>query len=206
MSYFAKFTARRPYFELGRLVDFIAKVPDVHRRVYISSIFTDGLTTLDPAETPEHLALDNPLVKTLADMFQSQDGVCVVSRALRDLMEGLDPGLHQFLPIMLDGSSQAGERFILNVHIKQDSVVVGRTNAQPVHGAAGTPAILRLGSFLKAGDITVDVSRLGKANAWRESRCLGALLFSDSLHDQIKQQKLRVLPLLKCETSQAVAS
>jgi len=61
----------------------------------------DGKHKLLPNKLPKKLVL-RKTVKNLRDAFRSINGISLVSDSLRDVIETLDPGLHQFFPIQVE--------------------------------------------------------------------------------------------------------
>jgi hypothetical protein len=191
MTYVVNVKSSAPDIVLAVLADFEQKVPEVSRRAEISGVFRSGTRRLLPEEIPERLRLEQPL-KNLRDIFISDGGVLIVSRALHDLLEEMDPGVHQFSPIAVERLSTAGERFVLNVYVKQDSIIDEQSNVRRHAGMPDNRDVMYI-NYLPAGnvDITLDRSKLAKVNLWREKRYPGSLLLSDELNDELKRHDLK---------------
>jgi hypothetical protein len=198
MTYVAKaFPVNRPYFVLATLADFEEKVPDLNARAEVADAFSDGTRLLRSHEIPTRLRLDTP-IKRVRDIFVSHSGVLIVSRALHDLLEEVDPGLHQFSPIAIELLPHAGEHFLLNVHHQQDSIIDEMSNVRRNAGMPDNRDVMYI-NFLPGGgvDVTVDVSQLGKANLWREKRYPGSMLVSNPLRDETRRRGLKFFTLWK---------
>jgi hypothetical protein len=87
--------------------------------------------------TPELLALTpNPLVihpprkGSLPDVFNGKNGVWIVSRRARDVIEALEPSVHTFIPANLQSSKDGkslGQAFLVYMGLTIDAVDRERT-------------------------------------------------------------------------------
>lgn len=112
-----------------------------------------------------------------------------VDQTVKDIIEEMDPGRHQFFPITLttwfDKPIDAGERFLLNVFHHQSSIVDDMTNAKVVRGYEDTKEKMIL-SYL-VPKVTVDSKKLRpEVHLWREERYLTDLFISDALYERLE--------------------
>ena len=168
------------------------KVPDGDRRSAACRIFRDGRDRLDPSDVPDVVRLlTRP--KRRPDGFIVMNYIHVVTGAVRDTIEALDPGRHQFVPLAVvekDGTPAGGEWFALNVMHRQDTLIPERSNA-PMNGLfpEGT-------SYTPISDdgIALDLAKLDDSHLWREQRLRhgSALFMSHALREALKANGLRV--------------
>ncbi|SPJ31089.1 hypothetical protein TRM7615_04629 [Falsiruegeria mediterranea M17] len=113
---------------------------------------------------------------------------------VKDLIEALDPGRHQFIPIRLAGYSgerevEEGTWYILNVHFRVTSVVKDLSDLD-VHRPPPN-ARLYVNPFGKR--LTMDAAELDPAaHLWREHRFGRELFMSDDLYDRLLQMKVKL--------------
>lgn len=181
-----------PYFVSGTFQDLESKVPDLGHRVEIAGIFKSGDRLLLAEETPQHLLLSRP-EKRPRDIFQTQNGAMVASHALRDVIEEMDPGRHQFLPLTIDNLHDGGAWFILNVHARQDSIVDEESDVKQRFESSGRelmsiPALEFEKLPLK---LTFRKSEMSDLNIWRERRYKDYLFCSNSFEAEVGRRKLK---------------
>jgi hypothetical protein len=180
-----------PAFVLATWLDFKERVPDLHRRAEINDTFLFGNKVL-PEETPRRMRLVRRR-KLLPDIFISQSSVTVISSRLRDVIEDLDPGVHQILPVTIEGPHDDNpERFILNVHLQQESIVDELSDV-----VRGFGTVMQINWGREQPIIVLDPSRLSDVNIWREKRYPGSLLVSDTLHNAMADAGIRFFKLCK---------
>jgi hypothetical protein len=160
----------------------------------ISDIFKTGSGLLKSEELPKQARTYR---KALRDEFSSMSGVRIVSRAFRDLLEEMDPGVHQLLPLKIIFASRSETRFILNVHVAQDTVIDALSDVRKHPNADN---IMHF-NFLRSGEgpvkVSINTASCGPCHLWREKRYPGSLLISDRLHEEIMRRKLRVFKMRK---------
>ncbi|MBB1247911.1 hypothetical protein H2O14_03305 [Rhizobium sp. G21] len=150
-------------------------------------------------ETPEHLVLSKPRAR-LREIFTTHNGALIISEKLRALMEEMDPGVHQFMPISIDNHAEPGRWFILNIHAKQNSVVDDQSDVRQSSGSPKNHEIMFFRYFpAYKGHInaTIDTSSLGGLHVWRERRYPGSLLVSDTFQAELKKRKIEFFELRK---------
>lgn len=181
-----------PDHQSGVLVDWETRVPNLHRRADISKVFQKGGELLDPAVAPIVLRLAKS-IRAGQNAFVSADGIHVVSRALRDLFEEMDPDTHQFLPITVTDVRGVpfGEWFILNVHHRQDTAY-----DDPADFPNGKEGNRRMAWF-QDRTMTIDPARQSGLNLWREARFPDVCVISDRLHDEMKRRDMKFFKAIK---------
>lgn len=109
-----------------------------------------------------------------------------VSETAKAIIEHLDPGRHQFLPISLtnwfEKPIEGEERYLVNVYSHQASIIDDLTNSKPVRGYEQTKEKMLLNYLVPK--VTMDSKSLSSdIHLWREDRYLGDLFVSDDLFD-----------------------
>ncbi|CUH76200.1 hypothetical protein TRM7557_00763 [Tritonibacter multivorans] len=164
-----------------------------HGAAALSGVFRYGLRSLKCNEVPQRL-IANETRKKWYDSFLITGSLSVVREPVKDIIEGLDPGVHQFFPLTIEtkrGKMIEGPWFAMNVTARQDSVVMEQSS---VNVNKRFPD--ELCSFFHDGEdrVTVDAGRQSGLHLWREQRFRGSLLGSDALMAELKAQKLRFFP------------
>ncbi|CUH76198.1 hypothetical protein TRM7557_00762 [Tritonibacter multivorans] len=159
----------------------------------LSSVFHYGLRELLEDEVPKRL-IAKKIPQKWHDSFRVSDALSVVREPVKDIIERLDPGVHQFFPLTIEtkrGKIIEGPWFAMNVTARQDSVVMEQSS---VNVNKRFPD--ELCSFFHDGEdrVTVDAGRQSGLHLWREQRFRGSLLGSDALMAELKAQKLRFFP------------
>jgi hypothetical protein len=178
---------------IGEFVDWETIVPSLHRRADISGLFLLGRGLLDPAEMPRLVRLQGRIAP-FRDFFSSYGGIPIASDRLRRLLEAMDPGVHQFIPIdvMWSADGQIHPRYILNVHVQKDSVIDEKSNVR-INAADRNNMSIRMGHL--DDQLTLDRSKLTDVNIWRERRYGGHYFLSDALCDAFKRENITFLEL-----------
>ncbi|MGD9295610.1 MAG: hypothetical protein PVI41_12075 [Roseobacter sp.] len=155
----------------------------------------DGARKSVPEELPKELVADKPR-KSWPDAFEGWHGILVVSGRAKDVIERFDPDLHQFFEVPLRtkrGIEIEGPWFIMNVTVRQDSIVMEKSRVQK-----STRRPDKLNSFWvnsTTKDVVVDHSRLSPdIHFWREARFQGSFLGSDSFVRALKEAGIRFFP------------
>ena len=147
--------------------------------------FAYGCGEMDLADMPRSIALQK--VSNMKPMFLA--GFWVVEEVVKEIMEGIDPERHQFVPISLttwmDRPLEDGKWFMMNVYCHQSSIIDDMTNAKPVRGYEETREKMLLNYLIPK--ITVDSAKLSQdIHFWREDRYLDSLFMSDALYERLK--------------------
>ncbi|MEL6620553.1 MAG: DUF1629 domain-containing protein [Pseudomonadota bacterium] len=146
----------------------------------------EGEGIADPADAPTELAF---MVGT-SDLkqFLSVEFLWLVKQPVKDLIEELDPTLHQFISLRVTDHTgtpfDKGLWWMLIVHHRQASIVDELTNSYPGQEAKRTRARMIL---KQSGKITMDGSNLAaNVHLWREERYGSALFMSDLLYGRLE--------------------
>ena len=112
------------------------------------------------------------------------------------MIERFDPDLHQFFPVPLRtkrGVEIEGPRIIMNVTVRQNSIVVEKSRVHVNDDFPDTLCALYPTSQTK--DVVVDTSKLSpNIHSWREARFEGSLLGSDAFVAALKARGARFFP------------
>lgn len=194
--------------QVGR--DFVdGDCPEFEKRVFelglgseYSDVYSNGTRKLKQNEVPEELVLAKK-TKLLPGGFETIASLFIVQDTVAKILENLDPGVHQFLPISLRYKSRSvpeGKYFVLNVTARQDSIVddLSRVESVPlpkqIHPyipGDHDPDRMKIIHFKKS--VTVDPGKQSGLNMWREKRYAGSYLISDAFFDALKARDLRLM-------------
>ncbi len=189
-------------FQRGDTPKFAKQVPDLAARAEYAAIYKNGTRALIRAEVPDELILDRRR-KSLAAGFLSVNGLFIVKGEIREILENLDPGMHQFFPIDVKygtTSRPEGQFYVLNLTAQQDSIIDDLSTVEPfpVFTNATPPQIAppdrnKMSILYADGHVTVDPARQSGLSIWRERRYPGSYLISDQFHDMLVAQGLKFL-------------
>lgn len=159
--------------------------------------FALGQGLMNPDDTPKTIALQR--TRTIKPMFMA--GFWTVNETAKSVIEDLEPGRHQFLPIGLtnwrDEPIEGEDRYLLNVFYHQSSIIDDMTNAKVVRGYEDTNEKMRLNYLVPK--VTIDAEKLKPdVHLWREERYLMSLFMSDELYDRMVEIGVK-LPTLQVE-------
>lgn len=173
-----------------------------------SEVYRDGTRQLKPTEVPNELVLSQKR-KSLPGGFKTIGSLFVIQDAVVDILQELDPDVHQFLPISLrykGGSVPDGKFFVLNVTARQDSIIDKQSSVKsvplpkqihPYVPGDHDPERMKIIHFRK--NVTVDPKKQAGLNMWRERRYAGSYLISDTFFDALKSQNLRLMGSFKAK-------
>ena len=145
-------------------------------------------------------------IRSLGSIIQTTNAVLAVDEAMKDLIEGLEPGVHQFRPItILQPNSEAfpGSYFTMIIGQFRDSFIpdpetegdlwtrLSYLDANNVRKFTGTYLFSAL-SAERYARLSLSSAATEGAHLWREHNLRGPDFFiSDALHDAIKKAKLK---------------
>lgn len=179
-------TAETPGWGIGQPHD-----PEEARRILeIVDAWRDGSRVLVCDELPKRL-IPHKSRKAWPDAFMSTNQMLVVRKPVRNIIDRLDPDLHQFFPIELEtrgGREIKGPWFMLVVMADQDSVVVAKSR---VFINPNFPDTLCSAHTTKSGELFVDPSRQSGVHLWREKRFKGHLWGSDQIVAEMEAHDLK---------------
>ena len=137
----------------------------------------------------------------LSDFPFGLPGPNTCSAALRDAIEELEPGIHQFVPVDLfwkDGAPTGERVFLMNAGQKIESIDAENSQSLlPSIDVDGNPYYAITGTGGRNYHIVIKRKVVGERHFWREGgvagRIFGGNFFcSDALSDLIRSRKLKV--------------
>ncbi|UWQ20643.1 imm11 family protein [Jannaschia sp. W003] len=160
------------------------------------------LLSLD--DVPEYFVLKRARTD-LPDMFWGSAQLIIVSERYRDIIEDLDPGVHQMWPMEIRrrrAGPVPGKWFGLNVRARAKTIVKERSSVQVSRGGTQVFGIVTRSmtfidhmKFNLAVDETIEVGH----NLWWDNTLDEAALFcSDAFHDAVVEAGLKSIPFKKC--------
>ena len=193
MVHIIEITHGRPYQQDGSYTEFKKRYTDINERVRFSNLWRDGegLSQLTAEQVPKKIKITG-LRKTakLPDAFRVLNGLPLVSDPLRNIIEQLDPKLHQFFPVEVALPAGREPDTGYNVFI----VTTKKRTIMPELSDVSGPS--RWGSYnLQSPGSNVSFSpecREG-AHIWREERFRGQLFMSDELEAAMRSEELNYL-------------
>jgi hypothetical protein len=147
-------------------------------------------TWIPPEVVPHRVRLTK--AKTMYDWMLLLGGGNLVSSRLRDAVEELDPGRHQFFPVVAEdknGVAMPGDFFIFNVVGRIDSIIEDRSNLK----ASGRGDIKNWSYERRVGpwQCALDAAVIGDRACWVEHRYGQCWFISDRLAALLKKRKLK---------------
>ena len=171
------------------------KVPDHGRRAETSKRFIKGKARVEPKNVPDVVRLWEKRER-LPDGFIVRNGLLLVTGEVTTVIEGLDPGRHQFVAIRVteeDGTPiEKGWHALVITH-RQDTLLPEASSDlrwnEPVRQVPGYY------NYIHPDHIALDLARLDGSHLWRERQLqYGSTLFmSHALRTALKDRGLRVL-------------
>ncbi len=145
-------------------------------------------------------AVEQTKFKRYSD-FLTVHGCWAVSAAFKEIVESLEPNVHQFFPITLVRGLKGicdEVYYLFNICQKIDSVVIDLSNVRWQVIAEGTIRIPHL--ILQNAKIVVDRSKIDGAHIWRgDTRFRDDIFFSDATYQAIAKGKLTKLRVIHAE-------
>lgn len=189
--------------------------PDWSRYLDVSIVLGEGTRSLSADEMPRQFFIDEK-PRALPDMFMGSSGKWVVSEAARQVIEELDPGLHQFFSINVqfpDGSSPPGAWYAMNITTLKKEMIDAEsaikhsvTKDQTFTSKSGVTKTKKGHEMFlidfDAKRITVGPDADDGANLWREKgHQRDLILFSDKLHDALHDAGLTTAKKFRAQLS-----
>lgn len=156
--------------------------------------FTESSEPLRPQECPkEFMFFDKP--RSLGSLIKLNDGLISVNESLRNIIEEMEPGLHQFWPIRLTldtGEEVHGKYYGLVIRRHLDSFIPEESENYRSH--PGSSIVVSSSETKKCyGSLAVSRGVIGEAHLWRERKLRRPeILLSDELQQEIARQELRI--------------
>jgi hypothetical protein len=151
-------------------------------------------TYIPPEVMPRRLHLTRG--NAMYDWLDLRAGGTLVSSRVRDAVEELDPGRHQFFPVVVEdknGVARPGDFFVFNVVGRIDSIIEDRSNLR----ASGRGNIENWGYERRVGpwQCALDAAVIGGRACWVEHRYGECWFISDRLAALLQERKLNGLKL-----------
>ncbi|WP_131541756.1 imm11 family protein [Nioella sediminis] len=188
--------------------------PDWLKYNKVSIDLCDGTRQISEEEMPRELRMVEKC--ELPNMFMAYGGMWIVDSSARQIIEDLDPGLHQFFSINVqfpDGSSPPGEWFSMNITTVRKTMIDAESAIKHLPPAK-LPKKLPDGTIttywstgtslidFNAKRITVGPDADDGANLWREKgHQRDLILFSDKLHDALEAAGLTTAKTFRARLS-----
>lgn len=154
---------------------------------------------IDYEKAPKYVIIEKSRPE-LPDMFWGSSSLVIVSGGYHDIIERLDPGLHQMWPIEMRRKrkeSYAGRWYGLNIRPRAVSIQVEGSDTSIAKGSTflGTPDRIKLNNSFK---VSVRSNLLPEANLWWDDGIdQPIILCSDALRDAVIEAGLKSIPLIK---------
>lgn len=161
---------------------------DAYPGTIISASWVTG-TWIPPEVVPRRVRLVR--AKRMYDWMLLRNGGNLVSSRLRDAVEELDPGRHQFFPVVAEdknGVAVPGDFFIFNVVGRIEAIIEDRSN----FNTSGRGDVENWGYVRRVGpwQCALDAAVIGDRACWIEHRYSGRWFISDRLAALLKKRKL----------------
>ena len=193
MVHIIEITYNRPFQQDGSYDDYLKRPTDLDELVNLTRAWKDGedIGSLTSDQIPKSIKIKGIKKTTkLPDAFRVLNALPLVSDALRDVIERMDPGIHQFFPV--DLTLPAGRKpetgfNVIIVTTKKKTILSELSEVSgPRYGTAYT--------LKSPGSKVVFSPRcLEGSNIWREVGYRGRLFISNELESVIRSEKLKFL-------------
>jgi hypothetical protein len=166
-------------------------------RYEVSRKFTEDMGPIEPHERPSEFRLLER-AKSLGSLIILNDRLLAVDATLREIVETLEPGVHQFWPLRItlrNGIEYPGPYYGMIIRRFIDSFVPEQSDAHQAAGASKLFDFFYTKSPTKKayGNLTVLKSVAAGNHLWRERRLHSpGVFFSDDLQAEITRRGLRI--------------
>ena len=156
---------------------------------------------VDLERVPSYGVVQKPRPE-LPDMFWGDSALLVVSGAYHDIIERLDPGLHQMWPIEMRRKRKGpypGRWYGLNIRPRAKAISPAESDTKIVKGSkfTGSPDRVLVQNSFK---VAVRKDALPDVNLWWDDGLDGpVILCSDALRDAVVAEGLKSIPLIKAK-------
>ena len=211
--YYEQSSSSGMHMKLGDWIDREEKVPDLSRRAAINGILQNGTLgpddpgglVIEPHERYDTLVLEkNPT--NLPAAFTSGLGALVVREPLAQMIEELDPSLHQMWPVRVLRSQRRrgvtsepyeGDWFVLVVTERRDVMDPEHSAARPF---STDPSFYHLTTYKK--DVALRADALpDDIHLWRDTKLVGGLFASGRFQTELRRRKLKFISGFKAKVS-----
>ena len=161
---------------------------------HVAQKFRSGRGMLEDEEKPAELKTDRTY-KDLGDLMMVVDGLLVVSEAFKDVVDAMEPGVHQFWPMRFVapwGKPYDDTLFGMVIGSRLDSF--SETDSDPASFTMtdGYP-LAEYSNPKKVSGLALSRSEIGGRHLWRESRLYGLdIFFSEDLVAKLTERKMKL--------------
>jgi len=139
---------------------------------------------------------------SLPDLCWGAGGLLLCSPEMKEIIEALDPGFHQFWEVEIfrpGGKPFDAPLFGLHIRLRAQVINVDGSDLRVVKGFEKLGIAPSLAINSQTFDLCVDPSALPSRNLWWDPKTsAAALLCSDTLGDAVKAATLKTIPFKKC--------
>jgi hypothetical protein len=164
---------------------------DVSYRYEVSRKFTEDMGPLEPHERPSEFRMREAR-KSLGSLILLRDRLLAVDATLKEIIENLEPGVHQFWPLRITlpkGQEYPGSYYGMVIRRFIDSFVPEQSDVRQTEDV-----FFAKGPTKKDyGNLAVSKNVVAGAHLWHERRLRTPdVLFSDELQAEITRRGLRI--------------
>ena len=152
----------------------------------------------DPANVPTRVE-ERSKFKTFPDFLHVTNN-WIVSEAFKDMVESLEPGVHQFFPVeVIRKSGEPVEKtyFFFNILRMLDPIIVERSDVQWQTLTSGLKVLLPTGKKR-----VLRRSVIAGCHVWRDAHMREHVYLSDELVELMQKAKLKKLDLYPVEVAE----
>ncbi|MBO1020707.1 hypothetical protein IPV08_12060 [Methylobacterium sp. SD274] len=157
--------------------------------------FTEDFGPLEPHERPTEFRVVEP-PKALGSLIKMTSRLLAVDTALKDIIEALEPGVHQFWPIRIvtpKGKEYPGAYHGLIIRRFLDSFLPEQSKGFRFTPSSSQFAFADRDTKVVYADLAVTQDVVAGAHLWREDKLSSPrILMSDALQAEIVAQNLRI--------------
>lgn len=161
---------------------------------HVARKFRGGHGLVEDDEKPAELKTDKTY-KDLGDLMMIVDGLLVVSDAFKAVVEGVEPGVHQFWPMRFvtpRGKHYDATLFAMVIGTRLDSFSEGESDPASFSVTDGYP-LAEYSKPKKLSGLALQESEIGGRHLWRETRLYGLdVFFSDALVGILTEQEMKL--------------
>lgn len=168
-----------------------------HEEIGVPRPHEPALLPILPHEWPKDYVFEK-LYKRPASLMKLSNRMYVVEERLRDVIEGLEPGVHQFHPVRME--LPAGVEHPIRFHMMVvtrwlDSFSLAQSDRKGLRDADSDSPWVYPDSKENFAGVAMESTVIKDAHIWRERRLQGADFFtSDVLKDEAGKSGLRLPP------------
>lgn len=180
--------------------DFLEYSSDVAKK-FIVNLQLYKLEPPQPHECPREFAVERTRAKAFGSVVKLTKGLLAVDADLMEIIEGLEPGVHQFSPLtitMPSGEAYPKQYYTMRIGRFLNSFAPQESDAEAYDENEWGEYSVSIPSQKKYMKLAVSEAAIGSSHLWRE-RLLSdpEILLSDALYSEIKKAGLKMPSLYK---------